>query len=87
MFRLAQQFIHHVLPGVMRPLRILWNQIIGFVFLVLAILAASRAIRSWHSAGQNENAIFELILSAIFFLIMASFGVGSFLRARRINRS
>lgn len=87
MFRLVQQFLHHVLPGVMRPLRILWNQLIGFVFLVFAVLAGSRAIRTWHSFDGNENAVFEIVLSSIFFLIMAAFGVGSFLRARRINRS
>ncbi|MCX6622709.1 MAG: hypothetical protein NTY38_16910 [Acidobacteria bacterium] len=87
MFRLVKQFLHHVLPGVMRPLRILWNQVIGFVFLVFAILAGSRAIRTWHSFDENQNAAFELALSTIFFLIMGSFGVSSFLRARRIGRS
>lgn len=87
MFRLVQQFLHHVLPGVMRPLRVLWNQLIGFVFLVFAVLAASRVIRTWHSFDGNENAVFEIVLSSIFFLIMAAFGVGSFLRARRIDRS
>jgi hypothetical protein len=87
MFRLVKQFLHHVLPGVMRPLRILWNQLVGFVFLIFAILAGSRVIRTWNSFNQNQNAGFELTLSAIFFIIMASFGVGSFLRARRIDRS
>ena len=87
MFRLAKQFLQHVLPGVMRPLRILWNQVIGFVFLVFAVLAGSRVIRTWHAFEGNENAVFEITLSAIFFVIMASFGVGSFLRARKIGRS
>jgi hypothetical protein len=87
MLRLAKQFLAHVLPGVMRPLRVLWNQLIGFVFLVFAVLAGSRAIRTWHSFDENQNAVFELALSAVFFLVMASFGVSSFLRARRIDRS
>ena len=71
----------------MRPLTILWNQIIGFIFLVFAILAGSRVIRTWHSFEGNENAVFEITLSAIFFVIMALFGLGSFLRARKIGRS
>jgi hypothetical protein len=71
----------------MRPLRIVWNQVIGFIFLVFAVMAGGRAIRSWNTLKENENAWFELALSAVFFLVMAGFGLGSFFRARRISRS
>jgi hypothetical protein len=28
------RFVEHVVPGVVRPLRVLWHEIIGFVFIV-----------------------------------------------------
>lgn len=36
---MAGKFLSHVLPAILRPLRVLWNQVIGFVFLVFAVLA------------------------------------------------
>ena len=36
MFTLAGKFLHHILPAVARPVRVLWNQFIGFMFLVIA---------------------------------------------------
>ena len=38
MFAKAKKFIGHVVPGVIRPIHILWNQVIGFFFIVLALL-------------------------------------------------
>ena len=38
MFSMAKKFLGHVMPGVIRPIHILWNQVIGFFFIVLALL-------------------------------------------------
>lgn len=38
MLSTAKRFLGHVVPGVIRPIHILWNQVIGFFFLVLAVL-------------------------------------------------
>ena len=29
---IVNKFIGHVMPGVIRPLRVLWNEVIGFLF-------------------------------------------------------
>jgi len=47
MFRLVRQFFGHVLPGVVRPLRILWNEVIGFLFLAIAGLSTPAVFRSY----------------------------------------
>ena len=81
------RFIEHVVPGVLRPLRVLWNEIIGFVFLCLAAWAVPSAIRNIGSLQSHETGIGRLLLSVGFFCLMAYFGITSFLRARKASRS
>jgi hypothetical protein len=83
MLKLARKFFHHVLPGVVRPLHVLWNQVIGFFFLALACIPVPSAMRD---IRQQENYP-RLALSVPFILIMAAFGISSFMRARKISRS
>jgi hypothetical protein len=80
-------FLAHVVPGVVRPLRVLWNEIIGFVFIVLAIWAIPSAIRNVREFDGGTASIFRAALSVIFAAIMLYFGITSFLRARKISRS
>lgn len=89
MFALARKFFEAVVPGVIRPLRVLWNEVIGFVFLCLALISAPAVYRSWKNFsvdGASEN-LGRLILTAIFGLVMLAYGIQSFLRARRIGKS
>jgi hypothetical protein len=72
-----------VLPGVIRPIHILWNQVIGFVFLVLALIPVPSAIRSF----GKEGSVARLALTIPFVLLMAYFGITSFWRARKITKS
>jgi hypothetical protein len=81
MVALTRKFLSHVLPGVVRPLHILWNQVIGFFFLVIALVPIPGAIRAY-----NQSNIPHFLLSVTFILIMGSFGVSSFWRARKISR-
>jgi hypothetical protein len=72
---------------VIRPLRVLWNEVIGFVFLALAawsIPSTVRAIRAYEGGAEST---FRIGLAGLFAVIMIWFGVTSFLRARRISRS
>ena len=78
----AGTFAKHVVPGVVRPLHVLWNQIIGFFFLVLAGMTLPSAIREIRDADARPR----LILTAPFILIMAGFGIHSFLKARRLSK-
>ncbi len=41
----AQKFAQHVVPEVVRPARILWNQAIGGVFLLFAVMFVGNAFR------------------------------------------
>lgn len=83
MFSKAKLLLGHVVPGVVRPLHILWNQVIGFVFLVLALIPVPSVIRNWGKDGAQGH----LALSLCFVLLMGYFGVSSFWRARKISKS
>jgi hypothetical protein len=83
MIALSRKILQHVLPGVVRPLHILWNQIIGFFFIVLAIVPAPSAVRSY----RDPEGFPRLVMCVLFSGVMAAFGISSFLRARRIARS
>lgn len=83
MFALAKKFLGHVIPGVIRPIHILWNQVIGFVFLVLAVLPVPSAVRSFGKDGSAAR----LALTIPFVVLMAWFGVSSFWRARKISKT
>jgi hypothetical protein len=87
MIKLAQQFLGHVLPAVVRPLRILWNEIIGFLFLVIAASATPSIIRGFRDLSGPGGSPFRVLVSLAFALIMLYFGVSSFFRARKIGRS
>ena len=84
---MIRKFLTHVMPGIIRPLRVLWNEVIGFIFLVLAIWAVPSAIRSVRQFEGDAGSFFRVVLSLSFAGLMAYFGIASFLRARRISRS
>jgi purine-cytosine permease-like protein len=68
------------MPGVIRPIHILWNQMIGFVFIVLAVVFGYRVIRGKEPVGVQ-------FVGALFVLLIAWFGISSFWKARRISKS
>ena len=83
----GSEFLRHVVPQVIRPMRSLWHEVIGFLFLSLAFLggvSGFRAVRNFDGSPQN---LFRLIVIGCFVLIMGFYGISSFLRARKISRS
>jgi hypothetical protein len=56
--------------------------VIGFFFIVLALLPVNYILKDW-----RKGAAPRLALEIPFALIMAGFGIHSFLRARKISRS
>jgi hypothetical protein len=80
MFSTAKKFIGHVMPSVIRPIHILWNQVIGFIFIVLAVVFGFRVIRGKEPAGVQ-------LVAALFVLLIAWFGISSFWKARKISKS
>jgi hypothetical protein len=83
----VRQFLEHVIPGILRPALTAWNQIIGFLFIVLAIWAAVYGIRVLREFKGDPPSILRLLFTIIFVVMMAGFGISSFLRARKISRS
>jgi hypothetical protein len=84
---MVQRFVEHVVPGVVRPLRVLWNQMIGFVFLVMGSAAIPSMVRNVRSYSGDAESLFRILLTGVFAALMAYFAVTSFLRARKISRS
>jgi hypothetical protein len=87
MANVAREFVRHVLPKIIKPLRTTWNEAIGFLFLALAVLPVPGAVRSWRQLNETGEGLFRLAISVIFVVLMASFGIHSFLHARKISRS
>ena len=75
----ARKFAQHMIPHVVRPAQIIWNRAIGAVFLLFAVSCFSNAYM--HSDNQVS-----LALSLFLGAVMASFGLGSFWKARRLSR-
>ena len=81
----AKRFAHHVVPEVMRPARVIWNQAIGALFLVLAMPALFKAVQLYRTLDTDPKSGFGLALALFFIAVMVFFGINSFLKARRIG--
>jgi len=84
---LGSQFLGHVLPGIMRPMRALWNEIIGFVFIALAVWGLPSGWRRVQELESGRGSLAWVVINVLFVFIMLSFGISSFRRARKISRS
>ena len=88
--RLVKKFFEIVMPGVIKPLHALWNEIIGFLFLAIAVFMIRptwKAYQKLSSGGDPGEAIVGLIGGASLLLVGLIFGIHGFLKARRISRS
>lgn len=82
----AQRFAQHVVPEVVRPARVIWNQAIGAMFVVLAVPAIFKAVEIYPGLGNDPKAPFAFGLSLVFAAVMAFFAANSFIKARRVAR-
>jgi hypothetical protein len=87
MSKVGREFVRHVIPQIIKPIRSLWNEMIGFVFVCLAAVPIPRTYRHWRDYSETGDGLFRLSLSVIFIVLMAWFGLSSFWRARKISRS
>ena len=85
--QLLRSFAGHVVPGIIKPLRVLWNEIIGFMFLVLGVIFGFSAWRKYREFNGDFASLLLLMMAVVFVLLMIGYGVSSFLRARRIGKS
>ena len=70
----------------------LWNEVVGFFFLCFAGMFAIWTFRYYRMYLQAPPAaasdfFLKVVLTAFMGVVMASFGVSSFRRARKISRS
>src|SRR4051794_1697513 len=85
--RLVAQFIKHVVPGIIKPLMVLWNEVIGFVFIVLATFIAFSTYRRAQRFTGDTGGLLILVVSFTFAALLAVYGFSSFRKARKISRS
>ena len=83
----AQRFAKHVVPHVVKPARVVWNQVIGTLFLCFAVPALFKAVQFYRSLDTEPSNVGRLAWSLIFGIPMLVLGINSFLRARKISRS
>ncbi len=83
----AGRFLTHVIPAVLRPLRILWNEMIGFIFFVFGVWAIPSTIRAWKDFDAGLAPFSKVLLPAIFALVMCGYGIHAFWRARKISKT
>ena len=66
-----------------RVVSVLWLEVTGFFFLVLAVIGASAAYRQYRHYSRGEAGFGKLAVAAVFTLMFLYFGANSFLRSRR----
>jgi hypothetical protein len=84
---MVSKFISHVVPSVIKPLHSLWNQVIGFLFLVFTVVAVGYVVRAVREFDGNVEGLFRIALPCLFALVMGYFCFSSFVKARKISRS
>ena len=83
----GRKFLGFVVPAVLKPARTLWHEIIGFVFVSMAIVFVFSGFRAVRQFDGSVSAILRLVLLAFGVCLLGGYGISSFLRARRISRS
>ncbi len=81
------QLARHLIPAVIRPARTLWHEVIGFLFLALAVWPIPAGIRTIRELDTGKGSVARLIVTVAFVTIMAGYGISCFRRARKISRS
>ena len=63
--------------------RVLWLEVTGFLFLVLAVIGGGATVREYHRYVAGTTTLGRVVLAAAFTLVFLYFGVNSFWRTRR----
>jgi len=87
MLAIGRKFMTHVLPGIIKPLHILWNEMIGFVFICIAIIATPSVYRKVAAFSGEPEQLGLIVLGLCFLIPMYGFGISSFWRARKLKKS
>lgn len=74
------------LGSVGRVLHVLWLEVAGLFFLVLALVGGAAAVREYHRYAHGTTGVGKMLLAAAFALAFLYFGVSSFTKSRRKSR-
>lgn len=86
--RLVKAFIASFMPGVIKPLHALWNELLAFLFFTLAVTVGVGPMRRAYQELDGDPVNMFKFLSAVFLTtLMLGLGVYSYRRARNITRS
>jgi hypothetical protein len=86
--RLIRVFIASFMPGVIKPLHALWNELLAFIFLTLAGAVGFGPLRLGYKELDGDPVNLIKFLSAVFLTsLMLGLGLYSYRRARKISRS
>ena len=67
-------------------LHILWLEVTGFLFLVLAVIGVGAVVREYHRYVAGSATMGRIAIAAAFALPFLYFGINSFLRSRRKSK-
>jgi hypothetical protein len=82
-----RRFLQAVLPGIIKPLHALWNELIGLFFAIFALVILASLIKGVMDFKGDGDSLFRLVLMGFAFVVMAAYGLQSYLKVRKINRS
>ncbi len=71
------------LRNVGRVLHVLWLEVAGLFFVVLAVVGGGAAVREYHRYHAGNGSVGKTALASGFALLFAYFGASSFWRSRR----
>jgi hypothetical protein len=83
----GRRFLGFVVPAVLKPARTLWHELIGFVFVCMAIAFVFSGFRVVRQFDGSPGAVLRLAMLTIGVCLLGGYGISSFLRARKISRS
>ena len=66
-----------------RVMHVLWLEVTGLLFLLLALVGGGAAVREYHLHAAGSGSAGKIMLAAFFAAIFAYFGVSSFWRSRQ----
>ncbi len=86
-YQQGRRFLGFVVPAVLKPARTLWHEILGFIFIAMAIAFVFSGFRAIRQFDGSAGAVARLVMLAIGVCLLGGYGISSFLRARKISRS
>jgi len=83
----GRRFLGFVVPAVVKPAHTLWHEILGFVFILMAIAFVLSGFRAVRQFDGSPTAILKVGMLVVGVCLLGGYGISSFRRARKISRS